>query len=276
MKKIISILLIGTLLIVVFGCKKAPKEDAFPSGPSEPIQHSQDKSNEKESNDSSTDKKPEVEQSPEKDKDNTVSTQTEPTQNKDNGNDNIPSADKEVHTETTVSDTEPIPYSNVDDLLNSINEKQAPKGYEGAFKEFSVSDIEYFYYPTAEFEGYELKNIVVSKWNIGYYYVPLGKKDSILDEQSSIIVQYRRAEKSPYKSDIMENLAADMKAELTEDGLVYRPEINQIWFCAGNSTMYINYPDSMDSYELLKPLCVANKATPGKDESQKAENKPTE
>lgn len=155
----------------------------------------------------------------------------------------------------------PAIFSTVEQLIDAANGGDVPTVNEEqrqALKTARVTDIEYFYAPTAAFEGYKLLRVTVSPWNIFYDYVP---KDSTADRfsyDSGISVCISREESSD-SDDPLKALAEQAGIGLTEDGLLYEPGRQSITFAVGSSWMYIIVPESMNEYETLKKLCKAEK-----------------
>lgn len=153
----------------------------------------------------------------------------------------------------------PAVFSTVEGLIYAANGGDVPAVNEEQKQALkTVTDIEYFYAPTAAFEGYKLLRIAVSPWNIFYYYVP---KDGAADQfsyDSGISVCYSREESSD-SDDPLKALTEQAGIGLTEDGLMYEPGRQSITFTAGSSWMSIRVPESMNEYEALKKLCKAEK-----------------
>jgi hypothetical protein len=108
------------------------------------------------------------------------------------------------------------------------------------------------------FEGYELDNISVMPSFIYYRYVPVDKPYQSADE---ITAYYMRPEEIPEEYTGLEFYQEQQNGVINDDGLIYEPRYNRILFAAGESCITLYIPDSMNDYETLKPLCVAEKIT---------------
>lgn len=160
----------------------------------------------------------------------------------------------------TEAEAMPAAFSRIEELIAAAG--GAPITDEPdrtVLDNLNITDINYFYAPTAEFEGYKLFNVEVLPKRIFFYYLPSDiTPKAYNDLKNAIIVSYARndclTEDCP-----VEKLAEQEGADLTEDGFLYEPDKNSITFSVGDSWMSIRVPDDMNNYEQLKGFCKAER-----------------
>lgn len=161
-----------------------------------------------------------------------------------------------AHTDGLVIEIDPAPevFSSLPEMISAI--KEADGGTDDIM---NLDAIEYFYAPAKPIEGQELLCIEVLEWIVTYYYMPVGSAEPF-NYDEGLTVTYRRSDRMTEGYTLGE-MAERYGMEITDDGLLYDPERNEIVFSAGDSTMHITVPDSMNEYELLKGYCYAEKIT---------------
>ena len=65
----------------------------------------------------------------------------------------------------------------------------------------------------------------------------------------------------------MEAVVAQFETPLTEDGFLFLPDQSGIIFPVEDSRMSITVPESLNTYEQLKPLCIATRYDVNKGEN---------
>ncbi len=149
-------------------------------------------------------------------------------------------------------------YFSVEELVGSVNlltENNVQSADTLMNTDTLSKHYNHFYVPALLPSNYVLEGINVSKTEITYYYQP-----------SDVPYSYKNLIKFIYKNpdqvtteNPLDMLVARDKTDVTEDDLLYLPQYREINFTVGDSWMSIVVPESMNTYEQLKPLCVATR-----------------
>lgn len=115
--------------------------------------------------------------------------------------------------------------------------------------------FDHFYVPAAIPEGYTLYRITVWEYNIQYRYKLIADPDN---DKMNITVTYANPNRFKGKEP-MQPLVNQLGISLTEDGFLYYAKEGVVAFPVGDSRMTIQVPESMNTYEQIKSLCVATR-----------------
>ncbi len=173
---------------------------------------------------------------------------------------------QETEKEETSDDPVKERYDSLDEMIHAA-EMSAGNATNSVQTSVEQSDLEkyydYFYVPTAIPDEYALSHITVSKYNIQYRYKLISNPN---DHTMNITVTFDNPNQFLDK-DPMQTAVNQIGIPLTEDGYLHYSDLRDIIFPVGGSSMCIRVPDHMNTYEQLKPLCVATKYTVRNDNS---------
>ena len=137
----------------------------------------------------------------------------------------------------------------------SREEHQAYSNYEALM----ISEISEFYFPNVEIDGYKLIAVDVFGGVIIFYYVPLEVEpyhdEFFMDSSSPIVIHVRRQDNDIDVFGVAtEQAAREGWGRLTEDGMLYAAKHASIDARMGDTSVRIDVPEKLNSYEYLRDL----------------------
>ena len=258
-----SILCVLLILLMIAGCTHPVSEDAYPNEVVEDVDNGESAVKDQKESTVQTEGKPETDEdyvtNPETPEDVNGEKQSEDTtkETSKEQSEEKPIIAGDSNTITTSPSSEL--YTSVEKLMQGKTVLMESGDYSPQSTNSETLLSKYYneiYVPAAQFSGYELDSVTVSAKSISYYYKPISVTEYELNNE--IIVNYANPSRFNGK-DPMQSVVTQFRAALTEDGFLYLPEKRDITFPVGNSRMSITVPESMNTYEQLKPLCVATR-----------------
>lgn len=150
-------------------------------------------------------------------------------------------------------------FENMQELIKALKNKTYADSTGVHSIESTAIEKGYFYAPAKEFPGFRLMEIVLSKDRLVFYYVPNDHDSKWFSRETGILVMYSLEEPADPNKHPMSVIADYYSLPKTDTGYLYIEDANTIYFELGAAWMSIMVPDSMNDYETLKSLCVAEK-----------------
>jgi hypothetical protein len=128
-----------------------------------------------------------------------------------------------------------------------------------------IPEITEFYFPIIEIDGFELHNVAIFDSAFIYMYAPIERDDSFrvqLRAEGTISIGVGRQEWYDERgiTDLFSDTVRDAHIEgwgyLTESGMVYAENFQNIVARLGDNTVRIDVPQELNTYEFLRDLAL--------------------
>ena len=156
-------------------------------------------------------------------------------------------------------------FETLDELKAAwkIAKQKQEQNEELSIDEALLVVLEQIPYPTAEVEGYFLKNISVSKFSVHYDYFREGATQFYMpDENGNLVRQYMEyvfnledLGGADGFEIVAEQFRTQYQLEPTEDGVIYDAKGSRMSFRVGMSHGLVTVPDFMNQYDTILSLC---------------------
>lgn len=120
--------------------------------------------------------------------------------------------------------------------------------------------VDSVYLPASIPHGFHLYHIELDQYGIVYYYMPAEEINRPYFNYKTGIVFIHSIEVGN-ASDPLLATEKQMSTCRDQDGYIYVPSLNSIFFAIGNTRMSVRVPDSMNRYDTLKSLCVTDRVS---------------
>lgn len=263
MKKNIIILCILPIVIFSYGCKSnVTGEEIYPAN----VETKTNDSVDSDMIDDNTDNVADDNSVDTLDKDVEEIVQSEQLENSD--------ADKTPEVDLRF-DSAPLNFLSVEDMVNALKTKEYNDPLSNKiikndkrFEIFETDRITRFFMLNTEIPNYTLSVISVSYNAIEFCYDPIkdiDKKKHPLDYNffTRIYVTYYREDRETSENAMAEilNQLSDQADKLIEEDFIYSPTISTAYCPVEKSKISITVPSGMNSYEILRPLCVTKEVS---------------
>lgn len=139
---------------------------------------------------------------------------------------------------------------SIEDLQAAVSSNKTSE----TISTMSLSTLDSIYYPTLDFDGYDLYQIEILPRYIIYYYMPASLSGEFFSYKNGITVTFKRTDgdlASSVSSDPMAPLVEQAGVPLTEENVLYEKDKNALTIPVGNTWMEVRVPDSLNKYEEL-------------------------
>ncbi|MCL2201295.1 MAG: hypothetical protein FWB75_04955 [Oscillospiraceae bacterium] len=130
-----------------------------------------------------------------------------------------------------------------------------------AFEANDIVPLSEIYFVTVEIDGFELREIEVSKSSVRYSFRCIEVRD--WGDEILIAIQRPSRYYSPGEvwQIVTEQLTREGRGRTTDDGMIYESDISRISAMMGDTRIIIRVPDRLNSYEFLRDLALEVIAT---------------
>ena len=150
---------------------------------------------------------------------------------------------------------------SVDELKSVIKKAKTQREKEPVIENNRIKDIEFFYTPAFNFQGYKLQMIEVNKYRFFYYFLPEKFTEGAgnhFDYDTGIVFAISR-EEFPVKGDSLQSISQQTGIELNSDNVIYEEEISKMNWEVDSTRAYIQFPKSFINYTDMIKYCKVNK-----------------
>jgi hypothetical protein len=164
-----------------------------------------------------------------------------------------------------VSDNSDLRGAIADEVNVSRAMSAAEHRANGNRKYHRVSEITEFYFPTVEIDGFELYSVAIFDSALVYIYASIERDNDFgigIGGDKGIIISMGRPEwyEAYGITDHFSDEARDAHKEgwgyLTESGMIYAPNFSNIVARLGDTSVRIDVPQELNTYEFLRDLAL--------------------
>ena len=153
----------------------------------------------------------------------------------------------------------PTSFDSIQELVSALKAGTYASAQGTSYIQSARQKMDAIYVPAAIPDGFVLWGLDMNEYRISYFYAQEeDAKESIFPSSRGIVVVFS-LEPSDTGAHPLAGIADQYEIPINEEGYIYSPEDNKIFFAPGNTRMAITVPDSMNNYDTLKSLCVVER-----------------